>query len=100
MIDEVPQFNSLSEIQAIEAVSGRLHKHIRNGHTGNVERSLLKKSGAKNLEELASQLHQELIRSTIPEKSGKNRLIISSRTHSLRIFKCSSLYTPNLNHKA
>lgn len=69
MIDEVPLFNSLSEkeIQAIEALLGGPQKHTLNGHATDIERSLLKKTGTRNLEELVSLLHREIIGSTVSD---------------------------------
>ena len=67
MIEELPLFNSLTprEIQVLESLLGG--QPSLNGHSKEIEKSLLEKTKTVSLEELVSLLHREVIRSTISD---------------------------------
>lgn len=69
MIGELSLFNSLSEreIQWVEALLGGSQTIVLNGHSREIEQSILKKTKTSSLEELVSLLHREVIRSKIPD---------------------------------
>ncbi len=69
MIEDLPLFNSLSprEIQVIEALLGGPQNFALNGHSQELEQSILKKTGANTLEELVSLLHREVIQSKVSD---------------------------------
>jgi len=65
MLEELPTFNTLTarEIQVLEALLGGPQTFTLNGHSKELEQSILKKTGTESLEELVSLLHREVIKS-------------------------------------
>jgi DNA-binding CsgD family transcriptional regulator/PAS domain-containing protein len=67
MLEDLPLLNSLTprEIQVIEALLGGPQLVALNGHSRELEASILNKTKTNSLEELVSLLHREVIRSNI-----------------------------------
>lgn len=74
MVKELPVFNSLSarELQVIEALLGGPQSFALNGHSKELEQSILKKTGTESIEELVSLLHREMIQSKVSDKEKIN----------------------------
>lgn len=72
MIEELPVFNSLSarEIQVLEALLGG--SFALNGHSKELEQSILKKTNTATIQELVSLLHREMIQSKVSDREKIN----------------------------
>lgn len=73
MIKNIPIFQSLSEkeIQILEGLLGGPQGVTLNGHSKELERSLLEKTGTSSVKELVSLLHREVISSKVPDHVKK-----------------------------
>lgn len=74
MINDLPLFSLLTvrEIQVIEALLGGPQSFSLNGHSKELERSILKKTGAPSIAELISMLHREIIVSKVSDAAKES----------------------------
>lgn len=91
MIEELPLFNSLTprEIQVIEALLGGSQTFALNGHSKELEQSILKKTGTATIEELISRLHTELIQtkvSDVEKESSVDHFLKDPRFQRFQVF--------------
>lgn len=76
MLDDLPLFSLLNdrEIHVLESLLGGPQTFTLNGHSKDLEKSILAKTKTKSVEELISLLHREVIRSNVTE-DAKSRSI-------------------------
>ncbi len=74
MVEELPLFNSLTprELQVMEALLGGPQTFALNGHSKELEQSILQKTGATSIEELISRLHTELIQAKVSDEEKES----------------------------
>jgi len=91
MIEDLPVFSSLTEreLQAMEALLGGIQAYQLNGHSKELELSILKKTNTQSVEELVSLLHKELIRAKVPDavkKQSVDHFLSDPRFQRFQVF--------------